>query len=179
VAAGTPLGLEADRYMSRGQLIPDDTIVKIFLDQLRSRARNGAVLDGFPRTRAQAEALDRALAEHGDKVERALYIDVPLDDLVVRMASRRICEANGHVYNVATNPPQTPNQCDIDGSPLIQRPDDEEATVRARMAQQVPPLEDVAEHYRSAGILRTVEGRQSIEGVSGDLIAALEHGAPA
>jgi adenylate kinase len=179
VAAGTPLGLEADRYMSRGQLIPDDTIVKIFLDQLRSRARNGAVLDGFPRTRAQAEALDRALAEHGDKVDRALYIDVPLDDLVVRMASRRICEANGHVYNVATNPPQRPNQCDIDGSPLIQRPDDEESTVRARMAQQVPPLEDVADHYRTAGILRTVEGRQSIEGVSGDLIAALDHGAPA
>jgi len=178
VAAGTPLGLEADRYMSRGQLIPDDTIVKIFLDQLRSRARNGAVLDGFPRTRAQAEALDRALAEHGDKVDRALYIAVPLDDLVVRMASRRICEANGHVYNVATNPPQRPNQCDIDGSPLIQRPDDEESTVRARMAQQVPPLEDVADHYRTAGILRTVEGRQSIEGVSGDLIAALEHGAP-
>jgi adenylate kinase len=179
VAAGTPLGLEADRYMSRGQLIPDDTIVKIFLDQLRSRARNGAVLDGFPRTRAQAEALDRALAEHGDKVDRALYIDVPLDDLVVRMASRRICEANGHVYNVATNPPQRPNQCDIDGSPLIQRPDDEESTVRARMAQQVPPLEDVADHYRTAGILRTVEGRQSIEGVSGDLIAALGPGAPA
>ena len=179
VAAGTPLGLEANRYMSRGQLIPDDTIVKIFLDQLRSRATNGAVLDGFPRTRAQAEALDRALAEHGDKVDRALYIDVPLDDLVVRMASRRICEANGHVYNIATNPPETAGQCDIDGSPLIQRPDDEEATVRARMAQQVPPLEEVADHYRTAGILRMVEGRQSIEGVSRDVVAALESGAPA
>ena len=179
VAAGTPLGLEADRYMSRGQLIPDDTIVKIFLDQLRSRATNGAVLDGFPRTRAQAEALDRALAEHGDKVDRALYIDVPLDDLVVRMASRRICEANGHVYNIATNPPETAGQCDIDGSPLIQRPDDEEATVRARMAQQVPPLEDVADHYRTAGILRMVEGRQSIDVVSRDVVAALESGAPA
>jgi adenylate kinase len=179
VAAGTPLGLEADRYMSRGQLIPDETIVKIFLDQLRSRATNGAILDGFPRTRAQAEALDRALSEHGDKVDHALYIDVPLDDLVVRMASRRICEANGHVYNIATNPPQVAGQCDIDGSALIQRPDDEEATVRARMAQQVPPLEDVADHYRTAGILRTVEGRQSIEGVSHDLIAALESGAPA
>jgi adenylate kinase len=177
VAAGTPLGLEANRYMSRGQLIPDDTIVKIFLDQLRSRATNGAVLDGFPRTRAQAEALDRALAEHGDKVDRALYIDVPLDDLVVRMASRRICEANGHVYNIATNPPETPGKCDIDGSPLIQRPDDEEATVRARMAQQVPPLEEVADHYRTAGILRMVEGRQSIEGVSRDVVAALESGA--
>jgi adenylate kinase len=179
VAAGTPLGLEAERYMSRGQLVPDDTIVRIFLDQLRSRATHGAVLDGFPRTRAQAEALDRALAEGDDKVELALYIDVPLDDLVVRMASRRICEANGHVYNIATNPPKDPGRCDLDGSPLIQRADDEEATVRARMAQQVPPLEDVADHYRSAGILRSVDGRQSIERVSHDLIAALESEAPA
>jgi adenylate kinase len=179
VAAGTPLGLEAERYMSRGQLVPDDTIVRIFLDQLRSRATHGAVLDGFPRTRTQAEALDRALAEGDDKVDRALYIDVPLDDLVLRMASRRICESNGHVYNIATNPPKDPGRCDLDGSPLIQRADDEEATVRARMAQQVPPLEDVADHYRSAGILRTVDGRQSIERVSHDLIAALETGAPA
>jgi adenylate kinase len=179
VAAGTPLGLEAERYMSRGQLVPDDTIVRIFLDQLRSRATHGAVLDGFPRTRAQAEALDHALAEGDDKVDRALYIDVPLDDLVVRMASRRICEANGHVYNIATNPPKDPGRCDLDGSALIQRADDEEATVRARMAQQVPPLEDVADHYRSAGILGTVDGRQSIERVSHDLIATLESGAPA
>jgi adenylate kinase len=179
VAAGTPLGLEAERYMSRGQLVPDDTIVRIFLDQLRSRATHGAVLDGFPRTRTQAEALDRALAEGDDKVDRALYIDVPLDDLVLRMASRRICESNGHVYNIATNPPKDPGRCDLDGSPLIQRADDEEATVRARMAQQVPPLEDVADYYRSAGILRTVDGRQSIERVSHDLIAALETGAPA
>src|SRR6185436_15405358 len=169
-----PLGLEADRYMSRGQLIPDDTIVRIFLDQLRSRAPDGAILDGFPRTRAQAEALDRALVEDGQRVDRALYIDVPLDDLVVRMASRRICEANGHVYNIATNPPREPGSCDLDGSPLIQRADDEEATVRARMAQQVPPLEDVADYYRSAGLLRSVDGRQSIERVSHDLIAALE-----
>ena len=179
VAAGTPLGLEAERYMSRGQLVPDDTIVRIFLDQLRSRATHGAVLDGFPRTRAQAEALDQALAASDDKVDRALYIDVPLDDLVTRMASRRICQANGHVYNIATNPPKDPGRCDLDGSALIQRADDEEATVRARMAQQVPPLEDVADHYRSAGILRTVDGRQSIERVSHDLIAALEAGAPA
>jgi adenylate kinase len=176
VAAGTPLGLEADRYMSRGQLIPDDTIVRIFLDQLRSRATHGAVLDGFPRTRAQAEALDLALVEHGDKVDRALYIDVPLDDLVVRMASRRICKANGHVYNLATNPPKLAGSCDIDGSELIQRPDDEEATVRARMAQQVPPLEDVADHYRAAGILRAVDGRQAIDAVSRDLIATLDDG---
>ena len=177
VAAGTPLGFEANRYMSRGQLVPDGTIVRIFLDQLRGAGDgSGAILDGFPRTRAQAEALDVALAEHGQRVDRALYIDVPLDDLVSRMASRRICAANGHVYNVATNPPKEPDRCDLDGSPLVQRPDDEEATVRARMAQQVPPLEEVAEHYRVAGILYTVDGRQPIDAVSRALVAALSGG---
>jgi len=176
VAAGTPLGREADRYMSRGQLVPDETIVRIFLDQLRAADAKGAILDGFPRTHAQAEALDRALAEHGDRVDHALYIEVPLEDLVSRMASRRICAANGHVYNVATNPPQRPGLCDIDGSELIQRPDDAEATVRARMAQQVPPLEEVADYYRAAGILRTVDGCQPIDEVSQALIAELSDG---
>jgi adenylate kinase len=176
VAAGTPLGREADRYMSRGQLVPDSTIVRIFLDHLRGAESGGAILDGFPRTRAQAEALDAALAEHGDRVNQALYIEVPLDELVVRMASRRICAANGHVYNVATNPPLEAGRCDLDGSELVHRPDDEEATVRARMTQQVPPLEEVADHYRGAGILGVVDGRRPIEEVSGALVAALPDG---
>jgi adenylate kinase len=174
VTAGTALGREADRYMSRGQLVPDETIVRIFLAQLKGTdSKAGAILDGFPRTRTQAEALDRALAVHGDRVDHALFVDVPVEDLVARMASRRICAANGHVYNVATNPPTTPDRCDLDGSPLVQRPDDEETTVRARMAQQVPPLLEVIEHYRAAGILRTVDGRQSIDLVSRDLLATL------
>ena len=177
VAAGTPLGIEANRYMSRGQLVPDETIVRIFLDQLKgAEDASGAILDGFPRTRTQAEALDRALADHAERVEHALYIEVPLDDLVVRMASRRICAANGHVYNIATNPPEAEGRCDLDGSPLVQRPDDEETTVRARMAQQVPPLEDVADHYRAAGVLTVVDGRQPIDDVSRALVAALSGG---
>ena len=176
VTAGTALGREADRYMSRGQLVPDATIVRIFLDQLKGAEAeaNGAILDGFPRTRAQAVALDAALAEHGDRVSHALYVEVPIEDLVARMASRWICAANGHVYNVATNPPVRPGECDLDGSTLIQRPDDQEATVRARMAQQVPPLEEVADHYREAGILRVVDGREPIDEVSRSLIAALD-----
>ena len=175
VTAGTPLGREADRYMSRGQLVPDETIVRIFLAQLKGAnpGGGGAILDGFPRTRAQAAALDRALAEHGDRVAHALFVDVPIEDLVVRMASRRICAANGHVYNVATNPPAVPDACDLDGSPLVQRPDDQEGTVRARMAQQVPPLKEVLEHYRGAGILRTVDGTQAIDAVSQSLLAVL------
>jgi adenylate kinase len=174
VADNTPLGREADRYMSRGQLVPDDTIVRVFLDRLESAdAAAGAILDGFPRTRVQAEALDAALAETDRRVDRASYIEVPLEDLVTRMAKRRICSANGHVYNLVSNPPRIDGVCDLDGSDLGQRADDAEATVRARMAQQVPPLLDVVDHYRSRGILTTVDGRQGIDVVTEQLLTAL------
>jgi adenylate kinase len=177
VAAGTPLGRAADRYMSRGQLVPDDTIVDIFLERLAaSDASSGAVLDGFPRTRGQAEALDRALAPRGSRVNLALYIDVPTDDLVARMASRRICAANGHVYNVSSNPPIVAGVCDLDGSPLVQREDDSEETVRARMSQQIPPLLDVVDHYRRTGVLRTVDGLRPIHEVTTQLLAELARG---
>jgi adenylate kinase len=175
VAAGTSLGREADRYMSRGQLVPDDTMVRVFLDRLgASDAVGGAILDGFPRTKVQAEALDAALADAGRRVDRAAYIDVPIEDLVKRMANRRICTANGHVYNLVSNPPRDDARCDLDGSELVQRADDEEATVRARMAQQVPPLLDVVDHYKRRGILTAVDGRQSMEAVTESLMAALK-----
>jgi len=175
VAAGTPLGREADRYMSRGQLVPDETIVRVFLDRLeRPDAREGAILDGFPRTRVQAEALDQALAEAGRKVDRTILIDVSTEDLIRRMANRRICTANGHVYNLASNPPQHDLVCDLDGSELIQRPDDNEATVRARMNEQIPPLLEVVDYYRDKGVLQTVDGREPISDVSGRLIRALD-----
>src|SRR5690242_6878262 len=174
VAAGTPLGREADRFMSRGQLVPDDTIVRVFLDRLEAAdAADGAVLDGFPRTRVQAEALDTALAEADRRVDRAGYIEVPLEDLVQRMANRRICTANGHVYNLVSNPPASDTVCDLDGSMLVQRPDDAEVTVRARMAQQIPPLVDVVDHYRSRGVLTSVDGNLPIDDVTDALIAAV------
>jgi adenylate kinase len=174
VAAGTPLGREADRYMSRGQLVPDETIVRVFLDRLDAPdAVGGAILDGFPRTKVQAEALDTALVDAGRRVDLAGYIDVPLEDLVKRMANRRICTANGHVYNLVSNPPRVDAICDLDGSELVQRADDEETTVRARMAQQVPPLLDVVEHYRSNGVLTTVDGRQAIGAVTDALMSAM------
>ena len=174
VAAGTALGREADRYMSRGQLVPDETMVRVFLDRLEAAdAQGGAILDGFPRTRVQAEALDRDLAEAGRKVHAAVYVDVPIEDLVQRMASRRICTADGHVYNLTSNPPEVAGICDLDGSPIVQRADDEEATVRARMQQQVPPLLDVVDHYRSQGTLLSVDGRGDIDAVAGDVFKAL------
>lgn len=175
VAAGTPLGRAADRYMSRGQLVPDETIVGVFLDRLeRADARGGAILDGFPRTRVQAAALDRALEGAGRRVDRAIYIDVPTEDLISRMANRRICVSNGHVYNLASNPPAEPGICDIDGSELVQRPDDEEATVRARMTQQLAPLLDVVSHYSRAGVLETIDGREPIDAVSDRILGAFD-----
>jgi adenylate kinase len=175
VAAGTPLGRVAERYMSRGQLVPDETIVGVFLDRLEQPdARVGAILDGFPRTRIQAEALDRVLADAGRRVDRAIYIDVAVEDLVRRMANRRICTANGHVYNLTSNPPRVDSVCDIDGSEIIQRPDDHEATVRARMTEQIPPLLEVVDHYRKRGVLQVVDGREPISDVSERMLRALE-----
>lgn len=180
VAAGTTLGREADRFMSRGQLVPDETIVRVFLDRLdQPDAQAGAILDGFPRTRVQAEALDAALGEAGRRVDRTIFIDVATEDLVKRMANRRICTANGHVYNLASNPPLAEGICDLDGSPIIQRPDDQEATVRARMTEQIPPLLEVVEYYRSAGVLQTVDGREPISEVSERVLAAVDTAMPA
>jgi adenylate kinase len=175
VAAGTALGREAEQYMSRGQLVPDDTIVRVFLDRLeKPDARAGAVLDGFPRTRVQATALDRALAEAGRRVDRTIFIVVEPEDLVRRMSNRRICTANGHVYNLASNPPRVDGICDLDGSELVQRPDDDEETVRARMKEQIPPLLEVVDYYRKAGVLQEVDGREPISAVSERLLRALE-----
>jgi adenylate kinase len=174
-AAGTALGREAERYMSRGQLVPDDTIVRVFLDRLeKPDARAGAILDGFPRTRVQAEALDHSLADAGRRVDRAIFIDVQPEELVRRMSNRRICTANGHVYNLASNPPLVDGVCDIEGSELIQRPDDDEATVRARMMEQIPPLLEVVDHYRRRGVLQSVEGREPISDVTERMLRVLE-----
>jgi adenylate kinase len=179
VAKGTALGREADRFMSRGQLVPDETIVRVFLDRLEQPdAGDGAILDGFPRTRIQAEALDTALTEAGRRVDRTIFIDVETEDLVRRMANRRICTANGHVYNLASNPPLVDSICDLDGSAIVQRPDDDETTVRARMLEQIPPLLEVVDHYRKAGVLQTVDGREPISDVSARVLAAIDSPIP-
>ncbi len=179
VRDGSPVGIQARRYMERGQLVPDDITIAMLLQRLaESDAANGVVLDGFPRNRAQAEALDAALAERGTAVGRALSIEVPAEELVRRLSGRWVCRDSGHVYNETSNPPRVPGRCDIDGSPLIQRDDDRAETIRARLEQTLSSLRDVADHYRQQGILRTVDGLQPIEGVTASLLAALENGAP-
>jgi adenylate kinase len=173
VQAGTPLGVEARTYMERGELVPDDVTTAMLLERLaRPDAVNGVILDGFPRTRSQAEALDAALVERGDAVTVALSLDVPTERLVERLSGRFICSASGHVYNVATNPPRTVGICDEDGSPLVQRDDDKPATVRARLETQLSALADVADHYARRGILVSIDGDRPIGDVATDLAAA-------
>jgi adenylate kinase len=174
VRDGSPIGLEARRYMERGHLVPDEITIRMLLSRLATEdARLGVVLDGFPRNRAQAEALDEALAARGSRVDRALYIEVPVDELVRRLSGRWICSKAGHVYNEHTNPPAVPGRCDIDGSPLVQRADDQVDAVRTRLAEQLGLLTEVTDYYRGTGVLRTVDGRGSIDDVTEALIAGL------
>jgi len=170
----TELGRRAAEYMDRGDLVPDELILGVVREAADDFEGKAVLLDGFPRTRAQAEALDRVLAEEDARVERALLIDVPTEDLVRRMAGRRVCQANGHPFNITSNPPHVPGICDIDGSPLIHRDDDREETVRARMATQIPPLEEVVDHYRKHGVLVSVDGRLPIDEVQTALVRALD-----
>jgi adenylate kinase len=174
VRDGSAVGLEARRFMERGQLVPDNITINMLLERLaQPDAAGGAILDGFPRTRGQAEALDRALGDRGARVDRALLIDVPADELVRRLTSRWVCESAGHLYNLLSNPPRVAGRCDLDDSPLVQRADDRPETVRARLDQQLGALEDVVDFYRSAGLLRTVDGLQPIPAVTAALLADL------
>ncbi len=174
VRDGSPVGIEARRYMERGQLVPDDITVRMLLERLaQPDASAGVILDGFPRNRPQAHALDSALTERGALVDRAISIDVPPDELVERMSGRWVCRTSGHVYNERTNPPRISGHCDLDGSELIQRDDDRAETIRVRLDLTLSSLAEVSEHYAARGVLRSVDGRRGIEQVTADLVAAL------
>jgi adenylate kinase len=169
--SGTPLGLEAKSYMDRGELVPDHLTIRMLLDRLRQPdARNGVILDGFPRTEAQARALDDALAAMGARVDSAPYIEVPEEDLVRRLSGRWICRASGHPYHEVFNPPRVAGICDEDGSELYQRADDRADVVRARLDAQLPPLREVVDHYRRAGVLAPVDGRLPVDAVTEALL---------
>lgn len=178
VREATPVGLEARAYMDAGQLVPDGVTIRMLEERLgRPDAAAGAILDGFPRTAVQAEALDAFLTGRGARVDAALLIDVPAEALVERLSGRWICQAAGHPYHVSMSLPRVPGVCDVDGSPLIQRADDTPATIRERLASQLDDLDAVVEHYRSTGALRTVDGLRPIPEVSAALLDALEAGA--
>ncbi len=170
----TPLGLQAKTYMDRGALVPDDVTIAMVLDRLAQEdCAGGALLDGFPRTLAQAQALDHALAEHGRRISRVLNIQVPDDVLVERVSGRRICRTCGETYHIRFKPPKTPGVCDLDGGELYQRDDDKPETVRNRLSvywKQTSPLVD---YYRQQGVLVDIDGNQPIEDVTAQLKEAL------
>jgi adenylate kinase len=161
VAEETDLGKEAKAYMDRGELVPDDVIIGVILDRLAERdTSDGFLLDGFPRTDKQAEALDDALRKVDRRLTAALLIDVPEDDIVRRLSGRRVCP-DGHTYHVEHNPPKQDGVCDVDGEPLSQRDDDREETVRKRLEvyrKQTSPLVD---YYDERGLLHRFDGTRS------------------
>lgn len=174
VRDGSPIGLEARRHMERGQLVPDEITIGMLLARLEAPdAADGAILDGFPRNRAQAEALDAALAGRSSRVDLAIHVDVPIDELVRRLSGRWICRDAGHVYHEQSNPPRVAGRCDLDGSPLIQRDDDRPDTIRARLTGQLDSLAEVVDHYRDTGVLRTIDGLRSIDAVTAALVDTL------
>ena len=161
VAQGTELGREAQKYMNAGELVPDDVILGMIGWRIGEQdAREGFLLDGFPRNVDQADALAATLADSDRRLTAALLIDVSDEEVVRRLAGRRVCLKSGHVYHVEFDPPKREGVCDQDGSRLIQRDDDKEETIRRRLqvyARQTAPL---VEYYETAGLLRRFDGRR-------------------
>jgi adenylate kinase len=163
----TELGREAKEYMDRGDLVPDEVIVGVIAERIdSSEALDGFILDGFPRTTPQAEALDSKLSELGRAVTGVLLIDVSDDEVVRRLGGRRTCEANGHVFHVEFEPPKQEGVCDIDGSPLIVRDDDKPEVIRKRLQTYHEKTEPLVSYYDSRSVLRQIEGEAAPEAVA-------------
>ncbi len=174
VAQGTPLGMELKGYMDRGDLVPDRLTIQLILDLLQApEYAPGVVLDGFPRTRDQARALDDALPQLQRTIDRAIYLNVPRDVLLDRLSGRYVCIAHQHVFNIKTKPPRVPGVCDIDGSDLIQRSDDTPAVIEKRLQTFFEDTIQVVHYYRAQGKLLELDGNQPIEEVSLHLLYGL------
>ena len=174
VVHGTPLGLQVKGYLERGALVPDELTIRMIAERLSEPdAAEGVILDGFPRTRAQAQALDAMLRKRGARVTAALYIGVGEKELLRRLSGRWVCRAAEHVYHAVFSPPRVPGVCDIDGSELYQRPDDRLETVQARLERQLRPMYEVVDHYTEAGVLAGVNGEGAIDEVTEDLVRAV------
>jgi len=176
ISQGTPIGQQVRPYYDRGDLVPDELMVGMILERLTSlREARGIILDGFPRTLAQAQVLDARLAELRHEISQVIYLDVPRDLLRERLSGRYICRAYGHVYNSKTNPPKTPGICDIDGSELFQRDDDTGPAIEKRLniffTETLPQLKS---HYEPLGKLVTIDGTQPIDDVTREILTKLD-----
>lgn len=166
IKEGTPLGMEAKQYMDKGLLVPDELTVKILLDRVAKKdCQNGYVLDGFPRTIPQAEVLDKALGERGDRIDHAIDVDVPDENIVKRMGGRRACLSCGATYHIEHVPPKQEGICDVCGQKLVLRDDDKPETVQNRLNVYHEQTQPLIDFYRNKGILKTVDGTKDKEEV--------------
>jgi adenylate kinase len=165
VAEQTELGTTAKGYMDRGELVPDPVIIGMLSERIEQPdARAGFLLDGFPRTEAQADALAHALGRAGRELTAVLLLEVPDEEVVRRLAGRRVCVKNpGHIYHVELDPPKREGFCDEDGAPLIQREDDEEETIRRRLAVYHAQTAPLIDYYDRRGLVRRFDGRRPID----------------
>ena len=172
----TELGKLAQSYINKGELVPDDVTIGMIRERLaRKDCQNGALLDGFPRTIVQAEALEKLLAEFGGCVNHVPYINASASVLVERLSGRWTCRENGHVFHEKFNPPQAAGICDMDGSELYQRDDDKSETVIRRIQVYSSQTASLVEYYRRAGCLEEINGEQAIDKVTADLLAVLNN----
>lgn len=169
----TELGKLAASYMDKGELVPDDVTIRMLVERIgRPDAAEGVMFDGFPRNVVQANALDEALAAGGKTIDRALLIQVDDEELIARLGGRWICRNCGRLYHERNDPPKVPGRCDACGGELYQREDDRPEVVRTRLEKQKPPAA-LIDHYRKAGVLREIDGKQSLDDVTRDLLGAI------
>jgi adenylate kinase len=169
----TELGREAKQYMDRGDLVPDDVIIGVIAERVESEeAQDGFILDGFPRTRRQAEALDEEMQRLGRELTAALLIEVPDEEVMRRLGGRRTCVKGGHIFHIEFDPPKNEGICDVCGARLVVRDDDKPEVIEHRLEEYHSKTEPLIDHYERQGILRRVDGAKSPEEVS-DRIRAL------
>ena len=169
------LGKLAQSFINKGELVPDDVTINMIRARLsRPDCKGGALLDGFPRTTVQADALAKLLNEFDGKVDHVPYITAAESTLIERLSGRWTCKAQGHIFHEKYNPPQRPGICDFDGSPLYQRDDDKAETVARRIQVYFAQTAPLISYYRERGLLFEIEGAQPIEKVTADLLAVLK-----
>ena len=174
VKAGTELGKKAEACMKSGALVPDEVTIGIVKERLsQSDCANGFILDGFPRTVEQADALNNILRDLNKKLDAVLNIHVPAEELIERAVGRRICKGCGATYHVKFNAPKVENTCDKCGGELYQRADDTAETMKNRLSVYEESTRPLIEYYRKAGVYTEIDGRQAIEQVTADLIKVL------
>ena len=174
IKAGTELGKKAKAFMDQGALVPDEVTIGMLMDRIHEAdCEKGYVLDGFPRTIPQAESLAKALAAEGNKIDAAVDIDVPDENIVNRMGGRRACLSCGATYHIVFNAPKKEGVCDTCGSALVLRDDDKPETVQKRLAVYHEQTQPLIDYYRAEGVLKSVDGTQAMDKVFEDIKAVL------